>query len=286
MDFKQLMSSIFNDNINTDANMDKDLLKRIESLVKRVDNLETRVQKLENTKVKVASASTVASVSAPKETNDGKVGLQGEYSIRLDVYKRNENGERIFNLTWLEEHIKDSKETIRNYILHNDNYGPYIYSSFYKSLYVLTDGQIKCWSRYFGNTLREVKMVADLVGYPYDNKIRKENLAAELIQKYGANGSAVINSHLLKSNGQVFLLSEPVGIISETINVLTSDDVIKEYDIKDPFKVDTSWSDAETWKAICVYAKGLKKRYNDDFRKDAERYDAWCEEYKKKKENK
>ena len=264
--------------------------------MKRMEVLEARVAKLEEALGTGEATGKAADMAASPTT---KLGKKAELKVELVAFWRNEKGEREFDIPAIEyaakDWIKDPKNPIavrmREAILEKRtaSWGYKLFASteYELNLISLTDGSVRIPSSGFlgEGTLREVKMVADMAGYPYDKKIKKEKLTAELIQKYGANDTAVISDYLLTSRGLVYKLQDARNDIMKFAQALQFPRIAEEYVIDKPFEFDDSWTDIELIEAIYDYVKVLRRRYTDDVRKDAERFEALVKETKAKLEN-
>lgn len=120
----------------------------------------------------------------------------------------------------------------------------------------LSDGKIL--KRYWiGDTLREVKAFANLIGYEYDQKVKKDKLVGELINKYGSNGWVLSNGQLMSSTGEVSRVN-PCGI-NDVLTQLRGP-YWKGYDIPETFNFAPNATDAEKLDVIINAVKNAPKK--------------------------
>ena len=256
-----------------------------QDIIKRIETLEARVAELEKA---LAGGANVADNAA------GKLGMKTEYNANFVIFRRNEKGEREFcmpvlrnlaNSYYTQEKVYETNILDNRYATpYRNDWKIYDYTEYFLHVAVLTDGSIKNMF-WLGDTLREVKLVADLAGYSYDKKIKKEKLAAELINKYGINGAAIVSNHLVTFSGEVYRLEDARNAVMDVARALQSSEFAREYIIDKPFEFDDSWGDVELVEAIYDYIQGLKRRYHDDGNKELERFKALWKELKSSKEN-
>ena len=253
-------------NHNTDNELTEEEMKQLDELLKRIDTLETRLERLE----KSVSAST--STQQPP-SKGGVVGKSGEYIWSLKVMKFNDNGAPAF---WFYSCSPDHRNEKRG-LLANGNYDYIETTNFYYHLWLLSDGRLVVLSR-LGDTLREVKAFATLVGYPIPDKAKKEQLAAAIVSEKGRDGFCMSGDQILTSNGIVYKMS-PFDFEGHVAKLKRNPSIV----IPEAPSVDGK-VDHETFKLIKMFYNGIKGRPIPDKETMLAFFDKEVENYKLKYE--
>ncbi len=145
----------------------------MKELIKRLEALEARVTRLEK-----AICTPVAKATGGNLTVVKMIELNP-----IRAYKFEKDGRLKFSLWHLDE-----KESI-----------------WYDNCVLLSDVSLYEYST-IGNTLREVKAFATLIGYPIPDKAKTDILSAAIVNERGADGWCISNGQMLKSNGYVYSL--------------------------------------------------------------------------------
>ena len=256
--------------------MTNELTSRIEALEKRVETLEAALKDYQQ------------NVGDGKKNTPHVIGLTD--SFRKKFYLHTKDGKLIWDkeeensALEYEDDFNDCKSAILSGKAFEEFYCPFVYKYFYTpELAKLSDGKILKVETKIGDTLREVEAFANLIGYEYDPKVKKDKLVGELINKYGSNGWVLSNGQLMSSTGQVFRVS-PCDI-NDILTKLRDPDVQANLDIPETFAFAPNATDVEKLDIILNVAKNAKSKFEDDwqcyadeFQKD---YDAYRAKNKK-----
>ncbi|MDE5586332.1 MAG: hypothetical protein K2I92_08325 [Muribaculaceae bacterium] len=252
-------------NHNTDNELTEEEMKQLDELLKRIDTLETRLERLE----KSVSASTSTQQSLSK---GGVVGKSGEYIWSLNVMKFKDNGAPDIWSGYCSPNYRNEKRAL----LANGNYDFIETTSFYCHLWLLSDRRLVVLSR-LGDTLREVKAFATLVGYPIPDKAKKEQLAAAIVSEKGRDGFCISGDQILTSNGIVYKMS-PFDFEGHVAKLKRNPSIV----IPEAPSVDGK-VDHETFKLIKMFYNGIKGRPVPDKETMLAFFDKEVENYKLKR---
>lgn len=166
--------------------------EEMKELIKRLEALEARVTRLEK-----AICTPVAKATGGNLTVVKMIELNP-----IRAYKFEKDGRLKFSLWHLDEkEVAKTKELINS----GDHGMLKTESIWYDDCVLLSDGSLYQY-RTVGNTLREVKAFATLIGYPIPDKAKTDILSAAIVNERGADGWCISNGQMLKANGYVYSL--------------------------------------------------------------------------------
>lgn len=169
----------------------EDLTKEeMKELIKRLEALEARVTRLEK-----AIGTPVAKSAGGKLTVAKMIELKSIYAYEFDKEGK---------LDFFYWNIKDDAKT-KDLINAGDRGMLKKTSIWDDNCVLLSDGSMYTY-RPVGNTLREVKAFATLIGYPIPDKAKTDMLSAAIVNERGADGWCISNGQMLKANGWVYSL--------------------------------------------------------------------------------
>lgn len=172
---------------------EKDLLQRIEDLEKRVAALEGSPKQATDVQLHVVDEYETPRLVGPGYNSEGSLNFTMLYSSgRTEAENR-----KTYTETLAEFDLKDPSQIWRVRISE-------IPSS---CICLLSDGSLQTRSK-IGDTLREVKAFASLVGFPIPDKAKTAALAASIVAAHGANGVCIAQGQMLSSKGVVYGLTK------------------------------------------------------------------------------
>lgn len=182
-------------------------MKQLDEILRRLDALEARLAKLEK---------VPAGAPAAAKSDNSALHIVAEHSAQsLGSHQFNSSGKLVFNISiWGNMLNPDHKDLLDSRLnewarwresINNGDFSNGISkcSIFCQPITELSDGHFYTFS-YIGNTLREVKAFATLIGYPIPDKAKTDTLAAAIVRDRGANGWCVAEGQALKSTGAVY----------------------------------------------------------------------------------
>lgn len=205
----------------------KEEVDRIKELQDRIEALEARIAKLEN------STSVPASASAGQPKLTGKV-VMGDYPIYFEA-------------------------------------GGWLTSIYNRPTVVLSDGRrgfISPIRTSEGNyTVGQTRKVADMFGYKYDSKTKREALGWELVSKYGDGKWAFIGTKAVNDDGVTYDFCETDNLYSPSALAFASNKK-KDYNNKsfidyyqgEPFRVLPDWNEQQIHDNLVKFIRSLVRK--------------------------
>ncbi len=245
-----------------------EVLQKIEALEKRVAALEARFSDSKPSSGIGVKERLYADVTCFKRDGDGNI-----------IFDYSHSDEKVIKDIYNELLAKNLQDLLKSATW--DCWTPYQTGLRKRFSYaVLTDGTLRSLC-YIGDTLREVKMVADLCGISYEKGVKKEKLTSEIIKVYnGVNGTAIAEGYLVYAAGIVNKVSDVnLNSIKDFYN---STDFRREF-IAEDVDITSGMTEAQIVKAYVDAMNGAKRRYEYSGEKEAERYLKENEIYQSKK---